>query len=152
MELKSIGEVIAMDNGFGVKLDKEYVQGLQGLEGFSAVTVIWWADNREEYGSYLLDKPYKKGPEKIGLFSTRSQIRPNPICTTIIYVNKVDLNSGIIKTWYIDAFPGTKVLDIKPFHPCSDVLKNTRVPDWCDHWPKSIDDSGSFNWEEEFNF
>ena len=26
------------------------------------------------------------------------------------------------------------------------------VPEWCNHWPKSLEQSASFAWENEFNF
>jgi hypothetical protein len=26
------------------------------------------------------------------------------------------------------------------------------VPEWCSHWPKSLEESGEFDWENEFNF
>lgn len=26
------------------------------------------------------------------------------------------------------------------------------VPEWCSHWPKSLEESGTFAWDNEFNF
>lgn len=53
---------------------------------------------------------------------------------------------------YIDANDGTPVLDIKPYTPGLDRVEKPGVPDWCCHWPESLEESGEFNWENEFNF
>ena len=54
--------------------------------------------------------------------------------------------------FYIDAFDCTEVIDIKPYVPSIDRIENPDVPDWCSHWPKSYEESGDFDWEEEFRF
>jgi len=37
-------------------------------------------------------------------------------------------------------------------NPIADRVVHPRVPGWCIHWPKSLETSGDFNWEDEFNF
>ena len=153
--VSAIGEVVMSDGGFAVKLNPAFRDGLASLEGFSHVNVIWWAhncDDPEQRASVLLEKPYKKGPEKIGVFATRSPSRPNPLAVTAVYVIRIDRKEGMIYTPYIDAEPGTPVLDIKPYSPCTDITRQCSVPAWCSHWPASIEESGDFNWEKEFNF
>jgi len=44
------------------------------------------------------------------------------------------------------------VLDIKPYIPSLDRVENPIVPDWYEHWPKSCEESGDFDWESGFNF
>lgn len=44
------------------------------------------------------------------------------------------------------------VLDIKPYIPSLDRVENPIVPDWCQHRPKSYEESGGFDRESEFNF
>jgi hypothetical protein len=44
------------------------------------------------------------------------------------------------------------VLDLKPYTPSIDRVESPSVPEWCDHWPKSYEESGGFDWEAEFNF
>lgn len=155
MEIKEIG-VIGREQGlFSVKLHRAYREGLTGIEGYSHVKIIWWADKSEgmdERGGVVIDRPYAKGPEKVGVFATRSPIRPNPVCETIVRVASVDPEEGIIRTYYVDAFPGTAVIDIKPYLPCTDASREVGVPAWCRHWPSSMEESGDFNWEDEFNF
>ncbi len=155
MNISAIGEVQRSKDGFAIKLKDEYKDGLTGLEGYSHLAILWWANQTYEPGCRkitVMDKPYKNGPDKIGIFATRSPMRPNPIALTSIYVNKIDREKGIVYTPYIDAEPDTPVLDIKPYHPSADIVKNVSTPKWCSHWPKSIEESASFNWEDEFNF
>ncbi|MCP4177093.1 MAG: tRNA (N6-threonylcarbamoyladenosine(37)-N6)-methyltransferase TrmO, partial [bacterium] len=97
-------------------------------------------------------KPYKKGPDKVGVFATRSPVRPNPIALSLIYIINIDYDKGLIYIPYIDADIGTPVLDLKPYHLSTDNPASVSVPEWCSHWPKSIEQSGEFNWEAEFNF
>ena len=63
-----------------------------------------------------------------------------------------DYENGLIQLAYIDADNETPVLDIKPYTPSLDKVENFTSPQWCRHWPESIEKSGEFNWEEEFNF
>ena len=53
---------------------------------------------------------------------------------------------------YIDANDNTPLLDIKPYTPSMDRIESPTVPDWCSHWPKSLEESSDFPWENEFNF
>ena len=154
IQIEPIGRVEATNQGFIIKLKDEYKSALTNLEGFSHLQIIWWGNlfDKEEYRSVkVTDKPYSKGPEKLGIFATRSQIRPNPILLTTVFVQEIDSEQGIIRTPYIDAEPATPVLDIKPYHT-SDRVRDCRVPEWCEHWPKWDEDTGSFDWAAEFNF
>jgi tRNA (Thr-GGU) A37 N-methylase len=62
------------------------------------------------------------------------------------------MDAGEIAVPYIDTENGTPVVDIKPYHPSEDRIREAQVPAWCDHWPKWYEDSGSFDWEAEFNY
>jgi hypothetical protein len=63
---------------------------------------------------------------------------------------EIDHDSGAIVVPYIDAEDGTPVIDIKPYHPATDRVRDVSVPDWCSHWPKWHEDSAGFNWAAEF--
>lgn len=138
-----------------IKLRKEYAAGLKGLLGFSHVQVLWWADgcdNDTKRSILIEDKPYKKGPDKIGVFATHSPERPNLIAVSNVDIAYVDEENGIVGLYYIDAYDGTNVLDLKSYVPSIDRVENPKVPKWCSHWPKSYEESVNYNWEEEFNF
>lgn len=152
--IKSIGTIHSENGRFYIKLGEEYKPGLTAIEGFSHLQVIWWGhlfDEPEFRENLVGEKPYKRGPEKIGVFSTRSQFRPNPVLITTIFVESIDQENGIIYTPYIDAEDGTPLLDIKPYH-LYERVRESSVPDWCGHWPKWNEDSGTFDWSGEFNF
>ena len=44
------------------------------------------------------------------------------------------------------------ILDIKQYTPSIDRVENPNVPTWCRHWPLSYEESGNFDWEDEFLF
>ena len=150
-----IGKVIMQGESFTIQLDEPHAAGLAGLEDFSHIQVVWWGnqyDSPETRQILTAESPYKGGPDKIGIFATRSPVRPNPILTTVVQVLRVDTEQGIIVLPYIDAEPETPVLDIKPYHPSSDRVKDVRVPSYAEKWPQWLEDSASFDWSEVFNF
>lgn len=154
LEVKPIGK-ISTEEGFFIQLDPQYIPALQALNGFSHLAVLWWFsdfDNDEARQLVEVPKPYKNGPDIVGIFATRSPIRPNPIALSIVEVINIDYKAGRIWLTYIDANNQTPLLDIKPYTPSMDRVENPDLPDWCSHWPTSIETSGEFPWEEEFNF
>ncbi|MNZ62665.1 putative tRNA (adenine(37)-N6)-methyltransferase [compost metagenome] len=88
----------------------------------------------------------------MGIFATRSPIRPNPIALSVVQMISVDEDKGVIRIPYIDANQGTPVIDLKPYTPSLDRVESPGVPDWCKHWPKSLEKSSDFDWQDEFNF
>ncbi len=153
--VKQIGVVRAGEDGFSVALDSEYAQALKGLEGFGCAQVLWWCDkldNAQARAARTVERPYVKGPDKLGIFATRSPARPNPIAVSVCHIISADEESGVVRLAWIDAFDGTPVLDIKPYTPSADRVECPQVPDWCAHWPMSVESSGDFDWAAEFNF
>jgi len=155
MKLDEIGHAECNNGDYKIILDEKFKKGLEGLDGFSHLQIIWWfngCDNAEDRSVLTVEKPYKKGPEEIGTFATRSPERPNPIAVSVCGVKNIDYDKGIISFDYFDAFTGTPILDIKPYTPSADKVENASVPNWCSHWPKNYEASGDFAWEKEFNF
>ena len=155
LTIRDVG-MVENDNGlFSIKIHKDYIPGLLGLKGYSHIIVIWYFHNSKgskNNDQFVFEKPYKKGPEKIGVFSTRSQFRPNPLALSVAKIKEIDFEKGLIKIWWIEADNGSPVLDIKPYMPSVDRVETPKIPDWCKHWPNSIEKSMNFNWEDEFNF
>ena len=154
IKIEPIGTVHVEKGVFSIQLDKKYLPALTNIDGFSHLQVVWWGNlyDAPNYRSMLTaDKPYKKGPDKIGVFATRSPVRPNPVLITIIAVQAIDFEKGVIFTPYIDAEDGTPILDIKPYHG-DERVKDCKFPAWCNHWPKWYEDSATFDWGAEFNF
>lgn len=153
--VKRIGVVQAGEDGFCIQVDKEYLPALSALDGFSHLNILWWfseCDNENARATLVEKSPYKNAPAEMGVFATRSPMRPNPIALSCSQVTYLDLENGIIGLAYMDANHNTPVLDIKPYTPSVDRVEHPKVPQWCAHWPKSYETSGDFNWENEFNF
>ena len=153
MILSPIGHVSVDKEGFALRINAPYRPALRGLEGFSHIDVLWWCNQLDgpEYRHQLeCNKPYKKGPAKLGVFATRSPVRPNPVALTMVQVLVLDANAGIITVPFIDAVDGTPIIDLKPYHPCADRIRSVSVPEWCSHWPQWYEDSAHFDWQAEF--
>lgn len=158
LELKAIGTVEAggegCAGGAAIRIGAAYRLGLTGLDGFSHAIVVWSAHMLPPWNDAyaLVDKPYRAAPEKLGIFATRSPYRPNAICVSVLRVASIDPAEGLVRGDWIDAEPGSPVLDIKPYHPSSDRPARPETPPWCAHWPKDIESSEGFPWSEEFLF
>ena len=154
-QVKPIGKIITSEKGTFIELESEYIKALQGLDGFSHLNIIWWFsdfDDDEFRNIMEAPQPYKTAPAIMGMFATRSPIRPNPIALTAVEVIRIDVAKGVIQTAYIDANDGSPVLDIKPYTPSFDRVGTPTVPEWCAHFPMSLEESKAFDWENEFNF
>ncbi|SHN88609.1 SAM-dependent methyltransferase [Desulfitobacterium chlororespirans] len=153
-KVKPIGKISVNEDGMFIKLEQEYIPALQALNGFSHLNVLWWLsdfDNEEMRNILIAEQPYKKAPAIMGIFATRSPFRPNPIALTAVQIITIDYEDGVIQIGYIDANDNSPVLDIKPYTPSLDRVETPDVPEWCCHWPKSLEESGNFDWENEFN-
>lgn len=153
-ELQAIGKVVRTDDATAIELERKFIPGLLKIEGFSHIQVIWWGhltDQPEDRERVIVDNLFRKAPEKVGVFSTRTPARPNPVLLSTIKVDKIHARKGIIYTPFIDAEDGTPVLDIKPYFPM-ERIKHCTVPEWFAHWPEWAEDAVHFNWKKEINF
>jgi tRNA-Thr(GGU) m(6)t(6)A37 methyltransferase TsaA len=154
-EISPVGVIRGERGIFRITLGNGLSPALKGLEGFSHIAVIWWAhklDSPQMRTILSAGKPYICGPDEIGVFATRSPLRPNPLCVSVCPVKAIDISKGIIDLYYADADDGTPVIDIKPYQPSADRIRDVSVPAWCAHWPKYLEDSAEFDWQKEFNF
>jgi tRNA-Thr(GGU) m(6)t(6)A37 methyltransferase TsaA len=153
LSLTEIGKISA-GTSFAVELDAEYAAGLAGLKGFSHIMIVWYANKAPKWSgeSLVITKPYRLAPDKLGVFATRTPVRPNPICVSVAAVSSIDEKKGIVNLWWTDAEDGTPVLDIKPYHPSSEIARDSKRPSWCAKWPSCLEDSASFAWDKEFLF
>lgn len=154
-EMSAIGEVCMEGEMMKIQVLPEYVSALQGIDGFRHLQIIWWfhKHDKQEYRMIKeMPQPYKHAPEVMGVFATRSPIRPNPIAISTVEVLHIEYQNGTIYIPYMDADNGTPVLDIKPYTPSIDRIEHPGVPEWCANWPDSYEASGNFAWEDVFNF
>jgi tRNA-Thr(GGU) m(6)t(6)A37 methyltransferase TsaA len=150
-QIETVGSVRIVDDTYSIHIDKKYLPALTNIEGFSHLQIVWWGhltDSSQDRDRLIKHKLFKKGPDKIGVFATRSPARPNPILISTIKIQEIDFNAGIIYTPFIDADDKTPVLDIKPYFSMERV-KDCEVPKWCEHWPQWFESSMEFNWLDE---
>lgn len=150
--MKVIGTV-SYENGFAVRVNDEYREGLKGLGEFTHVKILWIFDQIAWDGKTLVfPPPYRALRHDIGLFATRSPFRPNPIAVSTSRILQVDEKEGLIFLDWIDAEDRSPVVDIKPYHPSEDFISEVEMPNWCAHWPQNREASGDFDWDSEFTF
>ncbi len=154
-QLRPIGRIEISGDTACLRIDEPFRPALEGLAEFGHVVVLFWChltDTDELRGLLTCERPYTKGPESLGVFATRSPARPNPIGITPVPIMRLDMAEGAIEVPYIDAENGTPILDLKPYEPSLDRIRNIRTPSWRAHWPEWNEDSAMFDWSSEFNF
>jgi tRNA-Thr(GGU) m(6)t(6)A37 methyltransferase TsaA len=104
-----------------VEVDPEFAAGLEGIEGFSHLILLYIFHESEGYE--LSVKPFLDD-ELHGLFATRYPYRPNPIGLSVVRLLKRDGN--ILEVEGVDVLNGTPLLDIKPYVEEFDVRQQTR--------------------------
>jgi len=112
-----------------IVLRDELVEALEGITGFSHLFVLFWLSQIPDEQRMIM-KVHPRGRMDmplLGVFATRTNLRPNPIGLTLVELLKVEGNTLTVRG--LDAFDGTPILDIKPFDSW-DTAKNARVPDW----------------------
>ena len=79
-------------------------------------------------------KLHPKGQEElplVGVFATRSPVRPNPI--GVRAVELVRKEGHVLEVIGLDAFNNSPVLDIKPYSLKHDFVENALPPPWAKH-------------------
>lgn len=116
-----------------IKIKKEFKEGLEGIEEFSHLVVLYWFHLRDnlEHRSVLKVHP-KRHPDApiVGVFSCRSPSRPNPIGLCVVKILEIGKNYEYIDVEGLDALEGSPIIDIKPYIPRRDAIPNTTLPDW----------------------
>jgi len=64
----------------------------------------------------------------VGIFSTCSPVRPNPICVSAVRL--LERNGNLLKVKYLDAIDGSPVIDIKPYTPSYYTTREVKVSKW----------------------
>lgn len=98
--------------------------------------------------------PRMGGNRSMGVFATRSPVRPNPIGLSIAKIESIDLDKVAIVVSGLDLLDGTPLLDVKPYVPyvdaqleasndfaesapnLLDVVFSKQAEDFCYQWPQ----------------
>jgi len=109
------------EEGF-LEILPEFEPGLQDIEGFSHLYVLWVFHRSQDHGQGN-DQSYDQSYELLGtppcdtrphgVFATRSPYRPSPIGLTVVRLLGRDGNR--LRVRGVDMLEGTPILDIKPY-------------------------------------
>jgi tRNA-Thr(GGU) m(6)t(6)A37 methyltransferase TsaA len=119
-----------------IVFDEPYADGLQGIEQFSHVLVLFLMHQSTfDPARDLVRRPRGRDdmPE-VGIFAQRAKHRPNPIGLTAVKVIARDGN--VLRVRGLDAIDGTPVLDVKPYFPAFDRVDAATTPPWVDELMK----------------
>jgi tRNA-Thr(GGU) m(6)t(6)A37 methyltransferase TsaA len=144
--IRPIGYIRSTEDGFHLEILEPFRPALKQLDQFSHVLVFWWADkhdNDADRSTMQTELPYARGTQA-GVFACRAEYRPNPIALTICPVFYVDEETGVVGIPWIDAFDGTPLVDLKPYIPVSERIRDVEVAEWLADWPEWMEDAGAF--------
>ena len=121
-----------------IRIFEEFRDGLEGLDTYSHVIVLYWfhlRDTEEERSVRKVVPRRHPGAPEVGVFASRSPSRPNPIgfCVTEL----VKLEGPMLSVRGLDAFEDTPIIDIKPYNPRADSVPDAVVPPWALRGPKA---------------
>ncbi|MCM2396472.1 tRNA (N6-threonylcarbamoyladenosine(37)-N6)-methyltransferase TrmO [Rhizobium sp. S95] len=92
-----------------IEIFEPWVPALEGVETFERLEILYWLDRSRR--DLVLQSPGNNG-EVRGTFSIRSPVRPNPIGTSIVVLEKVE--GGRLFVRGLDCLDGTPLIDLKP--------------------------------------
>lgn len=122
-----------------VTVAEPYRDGLQGLEGFSHLILVYWLDRSK--GTRLVFTP-PFDPQPRGVFATRGPNRPNPIGLSVVAFDGFD-GPGRLRVHYLDCVDGTPLLDIKPYLPTTDAEAGASMGWLAPHATRNANTAGS---------
>lgn len=92
-----------------IELFEPWIAGLDGLERYEEVEVLYWLDQSRR--DLVRQSPKSDGATR-GTFSLRSPVRPNPIGTSIARLVGIEGASVLVRG--LDCLDGTPLIDLKP--------------------------------------
>ncbi|EBA06637.1 tRNA (N6-threonylcarbamoyladenosine(37)-N6)-methyltransferase TrmO [Sagittula stellata E-37] len=90
-------------------VDDVWIPALAGLDDYATIEVLYWLDRARR--DLVTQSPRGDGTV-YGTFALRSPVRPNPIGTSIVRLDRIE--RGILTVRGLDCLDGTPLLDIKP--------------------------------------
>lgn len=114
-----------------IEVYPEWAAGLAGIEEFSHLVVVLYMDRAAPRGpadplTHRVESV--EGMPEVGLFSTRSPRRPNPL--GLCYPRLLGRDGNLLRVRGLDGWPGTPVLDIKGYYPRDERRDDATIPAW----------------------
>lgn len=111
-------------------INPELAELLDGLEDFSHALILYWPHLLPPEGRSIT-KVHPMGNKEfplVGVFSTCSPARPNPVLLTAVQL--IERKGNILKVKGLDAVDGSPVIDIKPYTKNFCTVESFEVSDW----------------------
>ena len=93
-------------------IDESYLEGLSDIKPGQRIYVVFHFHRSPNFTPQFMRIRPPNREEKVGVFSTHSPIRPNPIGLSLLEV--LEIEGNVIQVKGLDMLDGTPVLDIKP--------------------------------------
>ena len=100
------------DEVTGIILDKKYASGLDNIEDYSHIVVVYWMDQVKDVKIKHQPQGNKEVPV-VGIFSCRCPSRPNPIAITTVKL--ISHNKNKLRVKGLDVINNTSIIDITPY-------------------------------------
>ena len=94
-----------------LELDEAFAAGLRGVDSGDELEVVWYADRADRSVLEVGGHGASEDRERRGVFASRSQDRPTPVCLTRCRVRAVDGTRVTLEG--VDMLDRTPVLDLK---------------------------------------
>ncbi|MCX6937634.1 MAG: tRNA (N6-threonylcarbamoyladenosine(37)-N6)-methyltransferase TrmO [Verrucomicrobia bacterium] len=106
---------------------------VRGIEAFSHLWLITGFHKNPAWdGSATVRPPRLGGNERVGVFASRSPLRPNGLGLSLVTLLAVE--PGALRVGGIDCVDGTPVYDVKPYLPYCEAHPDARA-DWAQGAP-----------------
>jgi tRNA (adenine37-N6)-methyltransferase len=107
----------------------DFEDALEGLKEFSHLIVLFWfhLSPSGQSAAHKTHPQMRPDLPLVGVFATRSPVRPNPLGMAVVKL--MDQIKNVLIVTGLDALDGTPIVDIKPYLPGDSVAK-IKVPDW----------------------
>jgi tRNA (adenine37-N6)-methyltransferase len=96
-------------------IDPEYQEGLRDIQAGQPLVVLFHFSQSPPFTPDRLSTKPPHLNKKLGVFSTCSPVRPNPLGLSVLEV--VEVRGNVILVKGLDMRDGTPILDLKPFVP-----------------------------------
>ncbi|HEV2107634.1 MAG TPA: SAM-dependent methyltransferase [Thermomicrobiales bacterium] len=113
-----------------LEIDLRWEAGLDGLEEFSHLVVMWYLDRAARRRTVGEPRAAENiaGAKLVGFFATRTPRRPNPIGIGCPRLQRREGNRLYVTG--LDAWDGSPLLDIKGYYPRDELRPDATVPAW----------------------
>lgn len=121
-----------------IKIYPEFCEGIEGLKSYSHLIVLYWfhqRDSSEERKVLKVVPRRHPGAPEVGVFSSRSPSRPNPIGLCVAELQ--DIKGCVLIVNGLDAIEGSPIIDIKPYLPKADSVPDAKTPEWALRGPET---------------